>query len=128
MAKLKRPPLAAPGLAPSSSDAPAVRGREVGGPNDPRQVLYGRPTLTPAMTFFLMTGRWADARLPGWVSAAQAGLYGEPTPEAVWAEQAESLVSEARAAGFEPYGLTKKRPRGAAVEQWRAAFLDAHRY
>ena len=53
---------------------------------------------------------------------------GEPTPEAVWAEQAESLVSEARAAGFEPYGLTKKRPRGAAVEQWRAAFLDAHRY
>jgi hypothetical protein len=75
-----------------------------------------------------MTGQYANARLRGWVAAAQAGLYGEPTPEAVWAAHADDLIAEAKAAGFKPHQLTNRVPSGPGFEQWRTAFLESPRY
>jgi hypothetical protein len=59
---------------------------------------------------------------------AQAGLYGEPTPETVWEAHSDELIAEARAAGFEPHRLTGRRPRGLAFDRWQRQFLDRHRY
>lgn len=84
--------------------------------------------LTPAIKFFLMTGGWAPARLPGWFAAAQAGMFGHPTPAAVWEEWADVLTGEAASAGFAPSGIGSKRPRGDAVAQWAKQFLARHAY
>ena len=46
----------------------------------------------------------------------------------LWEAHADALIAEARQHGFVPYWLTKKRPRGPAVDAWAKQFLDAHRY
>jgi hypothetical protein len=83
---------------------------------------------SPAMTYALMVGEEPTARVHGWVALAQAGLYGEPTVDAVWAEHRAAVIAEAAAYGFEPHALTGRTPRGAGVERWRKAFLAAHVY
>jgi hypothetical protein len=93
-----------------------------------RTVDEPRIPRSPAMTFCLMTGAEPTARLHGWVALAHAGLYGEPTVEAVWSQHRTAVVAEAAAYGFEPYALTGRTPRGAGVARWRQAFLAAHVY
>ena len=124
MAKLKRPPLVAPGLALSSSDAPSARQIAVGGPGDPREVLYGRPTLTDAMHFYLMTGQQPSVRLRGWVTVAQHEFEGP----FLWSVHRDALVSEAQAAGIIPFWQSKRTPKGTAFLRWRREFLARHRY
>jgi hypothetical protein len=89
-----------------------------------------RITRSPAMTYALMIGEEPTARVHGWVALAQAGLYGEPTVEAVWAQAQHraAVIAEAAAHGFKPHALTGRTPRGAGVERWRKAFLAAHVY
>jgi hypothetical protein len=54
-----------------------------------------RIPLSPAMTFCLMTGAEPTARLRGWVALAHAGLYGQPSVEAVWLQHRAAIVAEA---------------------------------
>ena len=82
MAKLK-PRLPVAGL-DASADQVSARQREVGGGFDPRWLLTGRPKLQPAMAYLLMAGEPADVRSCGWVAVAQAGQFGEPTPDVMW--------------------------------------------
>jgi hypothetical protein len=88
------------------------------------------PTIprSPAMTYCLMTGEEPTAHVRGWVKLAHAGLYGEPTVEAVWRQHRTAVVAEAAAYGFEPYALTGRTPRGANFARWLNAFLSAHVY
>jgi hypothetical protein len=95
---------------------------------DPRWALLPTPMLTPAMQFLLLTGTHAAARLPGWVTTAQAGTLDEPKPDHVWWAHCDSLTAEAARHGFQPFWLTKKRPRGAAFDAWRTRFLALHTY
>lgn len=124
MAKLKREQ---PGP-DVSSDKQTARAREVGTALDPRWALTGRPKLRPAMAYLLMTGESTNIRLRGWVALEQAGQFGEPMPEAVWEAYGNELMAEAAASNFTPFWLHKKKPKGAAFEQWRTSFLAAHRY
>lgn len=131
MAKLKPRMSEAPG--PALPDDSQGLGKTMppsdGGPRDPRHVLNPRRTrLEPAMTYLLMVGEYADARLPGWVETLQRGQFGGPIPEAVWTIHKSALIAEAARHNFEPYQLTEKRPTGAGFEQWKAEFLDRHRY
>lgn len=82
-----------------------------------------RIPLSPAMTFCLMTGAEPTARLRGWVALAHAGLYGQPSVEAVWMQHRAAIVAEAAVYGFEPYALIDRTPRGAGFQRWREAFL-----
>jgi hypothetical protein len=82
----------------------------------------------PAWTYWLMTGAPAIDRLPGWVSAANEGRYGEPTVAAVWEQHRAALLDEAEAHGFEPAFETNRVPTGQAYEAWRSAFLAQHTY
>jgi hypothetical protein len=84
--------------------------------------------LTPAMTFCLMTGQAPDVRIRGWVALAQEGQCGEPTLDQVWAAHHETLIAQAKAAGFEPYWLRSREPAGRAFRSWRDAFLREHSY
>jgi hypothetical protein len=86
------------------------------------------PLPSPAWTYALLVGESATQRMTGWVKQAMAGLHGEPTAAEVWEAHRDALIAEAAAHDFEPYALTHKRPRGAAFEQWHAAFLNAHQY
>ena len=84
--------------------------------------------MTPAMTYCLMTGTSADCRIHGWVSLAQAGQFGEPTPDQAWAAHREALTAIARAHDFEPYFLHSRAPGGPGFRAWAQAFLSEHRY
>jgi hypothetical protein len=84
--------------------------------------------LTPAMRFALMTGQSPDVRIHGWPALAQAGQFGEPTPDQAWAAHGEALIAEARRAGFEPFWLRSREPAGPAFRRWSEAFLQEHRY
>ena len=86
------------------------------------------PLPSPAWTYALLVGESAPSRLTGWVAQAQGGAYGEPTDTEVWAAHREALIAEAAAHGFEPYALTKTRPRGAAFDAWAKQFLAQHSY
>ena len=85
--------------------------------------------LTPALHYLLMVGKWADARLHGWVALAQV-----PPSEtdrhvrAAWADHGDALTTEARAYDFEPYQVTRRRPQGPGFDRWQHAFIAAHRY
>ena len=77
----------------------------------------------------------SGARLQGWVSHVQDavkqpdGMYDNTLAgDGLWEAHADALIAEARQHGFVPYWLTKKRPRGPAVDAWAKQFLDAHRY
>jgi hypothetical protein len=83
------------------------------------------PSLTPAMTFALMTGEWSTARLRGWVAL---GMHGELTEADAWAQHRDALIAEAARYHFEPYWLHQRAPHGIRFERWRAAFLAAHVY
>jgi hypothetical protein len=88
----------------------------------------GEAPINPALRYRLLVGDWAPGRVHGWVTAMS-----DPTPEALsdaWTQHADSLQAEAAAAGFAAWGAsaTKRRPRGPAVERWRAAFLREHTY
>ena len=89
---------------------------------------YTSDDVTPAMRYYLLAGEWAPGRIKGWVSLAQAGMFGQPTPEAVWTVHQHALVDEADRAGFRPFMLTKTKPRGPAFAQWQRAFLAEHSY
>jgi len=93
-----------------------------------RRVAHQTVPLTPAMQFLLMTGQPADERIRGWVTLAQAGMFGSPSVDQVWAAHRDTLIAVAAAHGFQPFRLTHRRPTGAAFEQWRAAFLAANEY
>jgi hypothetical protein len=95
---------------------------------DPRWALLPTPKLTPFMQFLLLTGTQAAARLPGWVTTAQAGTLDEPKPDHVWWAHGESLTAEAARHGFQPFWLTKKRPTGDAFDAWEAQFIKTYRY
>ena len=85
------------------------------------------PSLTDEMHYYLMVGEWATCGLDGWVAAAQQGLWGNPSIEAVWAAHRVTLEREAKRAGFwaaGPSGPTV--PAGPAVERWKARFLAQH--
>jgi hypothetical protein len=84
--------------------------------------------LSPAMRYYLLVGAWAPGRVSGWVALAQAGLYGQPTPQDIWTTHADALIAEAAAAGFDPFAVTKRRPRGPAFEAWQRTFLALHTY
>jgi hypothetical protein len=77
--------------------------------------------------YFLMTGDYATRRLHGWVSLATGDAEG-PALEAVWAQHGASLIADAERYGFQPFGFTKAKPRGAGVERWRLEFLRVHAY
>jgi hypothetical protein len=83
---------------------------------------------SPAWTYALLAGRDPDCRLHGWVTQAQAGQYGEPTADDIWAQHQEALTDEARAHGFEPFWQTKRRTTGDGFERWSAQFLQQHTY
>ncbi len=108
MATLKRP-------SPDASREPAARRRP-------------QPPLTPAMTYWLLVGAWPEGRVHGWVAAAQAGLYGEPSADEVWQAHGDALIAEAAAVGFEAFWVHKRRPTGPGFETWKTAFLRAHTY
>lgn len=82
---------------------------------------------SPAMTFYVLTGQQAKARIKGWAAVA---MPADPAvaADAAWLQHREALIAEAAEHGFEPFGLTKKRPTGDGFEQWRALFLAAHTY
>jgi hypothetical protein len=105
----------------------ARRGREAGGPDDPRWVLRERPKLTPALTCVLLTGDPPKARVAGWVALAQGG-DDQTVIWTAWAHHWQALTAEAASFGFEPWAAKRRRPRGPAVERWRAAFVAQHRY
>jgi hypothetical protein len=86
--------------------------------------------LTDSWTFFLLVGRDPGCRLHDWVARLQSWspVYGQPTAAEVWACHQDALIAEARRAGFEPFYLTRKRPRGAAVIAWSRAFCAEHSY
>ena len=85
--------------------------------------------LSPALHYLLMTGAHATCRIHGWVALSQVpvGDLDRHVREA-WAEHGEALTAEARGHGFEPCGVGRRRPRGAAVDAWAASFLAEHRY
>ena len=83
------------------------------------------PALTPEMTYYLMTGKWATVvRLEGVWAAAQAGLWGNPSIEEVWAAHRRALIAEARRAGFVPAGPDGPSPTGRAFRRWAKRFLS----
>jgi hypothetical protein len=83
---------------------------------------------SPSWTFELLTGASPGVRLRGWVKMLQAGQFGEPTADQVWAAHGEALTEEAETNGFEPFWLTKKKPTGDAFIAWATAFLQQHQY
>lgn len=85
--------------------------------------------MSPALKYLLMIGVQSSARLPGWVALAQM-RHGdlERHAETVWHAHGASLARMATAAGFTPWMAGNKIPRGPAVDAWRKAFVDAHRY
>ena len=84
--------------------------------------------IPPAVRFYLLTGRLPAGRIHGWVDLVEVGRFGQPTLEDIWHEHAESLIAQARSAGFEPFMLTERKPTGAAVRRWAARFVAEHRY
>ncbi len=94
-----------------------------------RTVDHPSIALTPALHYLLMVGAWADARLHGWVALAMVPLSETDTHvRAAWADHGEALIAEARSFDFEPYQVTRRRPRGPGFDRWQQAFIAEHRY
>jgi hypothetical protein len=83
---------------------------------------------SPALTYFVMAGAWAPARIPGWVAAAQLGPDEAWTLRDYWRQHGEALTDTAASAGFVPYWQAKKRPRGTGYTAWASAFLARYSY
>ncbi len=115
MAKLRYPQPTP--IRDGSVDAPAPAARP-----DPRPALMC--PISPDLTYELMTGEHADARLRGWVRAAQQ----DPPIAVAWDAHRHQLIAEAAAHGFQPFQSTKTRPSGAGFETWQAAFFKLYRY
>ena len=84
--------------------------------------------LTPAEIYVLMTGEWADARIPGWVGAMQLGADEDAHLRAAWAAHREALTAEAASFGFVPFAASRRTPSGPGWDRWVEAFLRQHRY
>jgi hypothetical protein len=97
-------------------------------PRKQRQPKTRITELSPAFRHVLMLGEHATKRVHGWVALEQ--IPDLPAAcAAAWREHGEALTAEAAAAGFVPArGIRRRRPTGAAVERWRAAFLAQHTY
>ena len=81
--------------------------------------------LTLALRFHLMSGAPAPFRVDGWVAMAQGGDDAAAL-RAAWEQYAAALTAEAHRAGFEPWGLTRRRPTSAAFRAWAVAFVKQH--
>ena len=121
MAKLRRPPPEATPRGASTDGRPRVR-------HDPRWILSPQAGRVAAHLYYCMVGEYPSVHLHGWV-ALLIGDHGDgPTAATVWTQHGEALIAEAEAAGFVPWMVTKKRPRGDAVRAWEQAFVEQHRY
>lgn len=83
--------------------------------------------LTRALEFFLMTGTYSLARMPGWVNLAQETDI-EALAEAAWQQHGPALTATAQAAGFEPWAATGRRPGSPALAAWKRNFEAKHTY
>ena len=81
-----------------------------------------------AWVYELLAGGDPNCRLPGWFLVLSAGRNDEPDAIAVWEQHAPALTALARQHNFEPFHLTRKRPKGESFEEWRRQFLAQHKY
>jgi hypothetical protein len=84
--------------------------------------------LTPAEIYVLMTGEWADARIPGWVGAMQLGADETAHLRAAWAAHGQALSAEAASFGFVPFAASRRTPSGPGLARWAESFIRQHRY
>jgi hypothetical protein len=106
-------------------------------PRKRRAIKTRRGELSPSWHFYLLAGacesRLAPRRLPGWLDVLQADDEGAL---AVWREHRDELMTEAREAGFEPFGLLLERdpecddvlPPDAARTAWSQRFCEEWSY